>query len=150
MILCIMALCTLFAMDWYYRTYIHKKHHHYNPTNLFNINGTITFNDLKNDNKTLGNGSIKKGKVNLAHFVEKKIWIRPKDPTGIPLASQCIEISSHCPVFCCNSGSSHSSLVNLIETENYINLISKLSKHPTLNYFDPRNSNLFFIFYYYI
>lgn len=135
MALCLMAMCTLYVMDWYNRTYIYAPHHHYHPSSLFNENGEIMINGIKSGNNAVGHELVNNGGENeLGHFVEKIIWTPPKNPVGIPLAAQCSILPSHCPVFCC--GASHSSLVDSIETENYINIISKFSKLSTLNIFE--------------
>lgn len=132
-----MAMCTLYVMDWYNRTYIYTPHNHYHPSNLFNENGAIMINGIKADNHAPGNDVINSGGENgLGHFVEKIIWTPPKNPVGRPLAAQCSIVRLNCPVFCC--GAFHSSLTEEIsaETENYMNLVSKLSKLPNLHLFE--------------
>lgn len=92
MALCLMAMCTLYVMDWYNRTYVYGPHI-IDPRYRFS-------NTLNPSLEAPAPGLI---------YKEIPIWELPQESKALPLTAICGQ-RSHCPVFCCAAPHAYQSL----------------------------------------
>lgn len=83
MALCLMAMCTLYVMDWYNRTYVYHPHYPYHSI----VTAT------QSNEPQVGNIYEVKPKTTFA-------WSPPATIKAPPLAATC-GLRTHCPTFCC-------------------------------------------------
>lgn len=103
MALCLMAMCTLYVMDWYNRTYVYGPH----INHRFRISHSTASAPADPDSV-------------VGLFYEKIdkqfLWKLPQDSKAPPLTAICGQ-RSHCPVFCCAASHSYQISNNNNETE---------------------------------
>ena len=74
MSICLVAMCTLYVLDWYNRTYVYSHH-------------TFIRHEPGAD---------------VGHFVERVNWLPPVQPLVRPLLTSCVSVvGAHCPTYCC-------------------------------------------------
>jgi len=95
MALCLMAMCSLYVLDWYNRTYGPHPHPHggYYPPIMQPVPG---------HGGGGGDHGVEPGKI-----IELINWRPPKESKSPPLAAMC-GLTGQCPMFCCSAQNAYS------------------------------------------